>query len=147
MPPERDALIADFWAKSPRKGRSAETLAEHTRAALCILKEFSERYPSLSELVDQVNLWSILLWTIGLHDLGKAASGFQKAIRENGRWNRRHEVVSLGFMPSTDPVSESFWDWVRLGMTSHHKDASVMIERYNVQYAGADHTVLDDLAG
>ncbi|MGE5550079.1 MAG: CRISPR-associated helicase Cas3' [Bacteroidota bacterium] len=144
---KRDALVADFWAKSPREGRPAETLAEHTRAALSILKGFFDRYPWLSDLVDQADLWEILLWSIGLHDLGKVASGFQKAIKNNGRWNRRHEIVSLGFMPSTDSASERFWDLVRLGIASHHKDASVLIERYNIRYSGSDSTILGELIG
>lgn len=143
MPLDLEAVMSRYWAKSPKEGRSAETLAEHTRAALSILRGLAARSSCLPMVLSRDDLWAILLWALLLHDLGKAAAGFQKALRAGSYWDHRHEVVSLAFVPA---IEEEFWDWVCLGIASHHKDLADLMSRHNVLYSGTRAAGLAELA-
>lgn len=128
-----------LWAKSSMTpGQSGESLAQHTWLVLERLAELIRLRPDLASYLNASRLWHCLFWACFLHDLGKAASGFQLALRGKKRWKRRHEVLSLAFL---DWIAASFsvteQQWVLAAIVSHHRDASEIIESYD-QYSGLE---------
>ena len=97
---------------------TGETLAAHT--AWC-LKAGRALLSSLSlPEEERERLASDVLLAIALHDVGKAASGFQQMLRgEQKHWGgKRHEILSAVFASSVSGVSPA----VLLAILTHHKD-------------------------
>ena len=95
-----------LWAKSSvTRGQAGESLAQHTWLVLERLAELMRLRPDLASYLNSSRLWHCLFWACFLHDLGKAASGFQLALRGKKPWKRRHEVLSLAFL---DWIAASF---------------------------------------
>jgi len=125
LPPCQPQGLDHLWAKSPPPGSCAgQSLAEHTWQVLSRLAELIRLRPHLPQTLGVPRLWHILFWAAWLHDFGKAAQGFQQALRGKvRRWNYRHEVLSLAFV-----------DWAAAGLNgdeqtllaaavaTHHKD-------------------------
>jgi CRISPR-associated endonuclease/helicase Cas3 len=121
--------LDDVFAKSAEKG--GETLTEHTWDVLEKLATLYQLRPNLSLLVEQPRLWHCLFWTCLLHDFGKAARGFQFMLEGKGRWNHRHEVLSLAcFDWIASDFSEQERLWVVGAIVSHHRDAKTIAELY-----------------
>ena len=124
--------LDDIWAKSPQKGQErGETLAEHTWQTLERLVDLMRLRPALPQALAMPRLWQVLFWAAFLHDFGKAAEGFQAGLRGQGRWDHRHEVLSLAFL---DWIAAGFTSeeqaWLAAVIVSHHKDASDIAELY-----------------
>jgi len=126
-----ETLLADAWAKSGSDGNSGETLVEHTWQVLARLSELASRHAALPELVDEPRLWHRAFWACWLHDLGKLSRGFQDYVRGGARWNHRHEVFSLLFLPWVAEPTEEDFAWIAAGIASHHRDISDLIQRYD----------------
>lgn len=116
--------LDSVWAKSPNPGQvSGETLAGHTWAVLRRTRDLVRLRPGLPSVIGLPRLWHLLFWTAFLHDWGKAAIGFQAAVRGGPRWWHRHEVLSLAFLNWIgSTLSEQEADWVAAGICLHHKD-------------------------
>lgn len=112
------------WAKSPKPDEAGgEPLAAHTWAVLCRVRDLIRLRPGLPTVIGLPRLWHLLFWTAFLHDWGKAASGFQAAVRGGPRWQHRHEVLSLAFLNwITSTFSDQEADWVAAGIGLHHKE-------------------------
>lgn len=125
QPPAWPEDLEEIWAKSPREGEGAgESLAAHTWMLLCRLGELATLRPSLSILCSLPNFWTLMGWAAFLHDWGKAAHGFQKALRGGPPWGHRHEVLSLAFLDWIAPaLGEDEATWVAAAIATHHKDA------------------------
>ncbi len=137
---ERDEELRGVWAKSAPDGQQGEGLVEHTYAVIGALAQIARRYPALAQRVDEPRLWHRAFWSCWFHDLGKSARGFQEALRPGGRrWSHRHEVLSLAFLGCfCRPESDDF-RWIAAGISSHHKDAPVILEElYNPRVDPAD---------
>ncbi len=83
----------ELWAKS-----DGETLIKHTDWVIAISQKLCHSLPFTREERD--HLADTMQRIAALHDLGKAAIGFQKALREpSGKmtWGHRHEVVSAAY--------------------------------------------------
>lgn len=121
-----------LWAKSSLDGGPGESLVRHTSLVVEAFAQLANRYPTLAERVRQRQLWHRTFWACWFHDLGKAATSFQAALRGQGEvWHHRHEVLSLSFLPAFClPDSEDF-PWIAAGILSHHRDASEILEKYN----------------
>jgi len=75
---------------------TGETLSEHTIRCLKIAENVIANLPFEENVVDSIR--ADLLDAIAVHDVGKAAVGFQKSLEEGGkRWGHRHEVISAAF--------------------------------------------------
>lgn len=116
-------------AKSADLG--GETLAEHTWEVLSRLADQYRLRPNLPEQIGEPRLWTRLFWACFLHDFGKAASGFQAMLRKDlERWPYRHEVLSLAFVEWVFPQNHPDYQWVVAAIASHHKDFTVIEQRY-----------------
>jgi len=113
-------------------GQAGESLAQHTWLVLERLAELARLRPDLASYLNAPRLWHCLFWACFLHDFGKAASGFQRALRGKKSWRRRHEVLSLAFLnwiaASFSPTEQR---WVLAAIVSHHRDASEIIKTYD----------------
>jgi CRISPR-associated endonuclease/helicase Cas3 len=94
---------------------TGETLAQHTIHCLEIAESVLANLP-----FEETNLSSIsddLREAIAVHDVGKAAMGFQKSLGKNSkRWGRRHEVISASFASSQKLKEE-----IIFAVLTHHK--------------------------
>ncbi len=104
-----------IYAKSSKDPSSGETLAEHTLKCLKIADTLVANLPFEDSLVTKVK--QDLLLAIALHDTGKAASGFQRALQKGSkRWGHRHEILSASFASSLGAKEE-----IILAVITHHK--------------------------
>lgn len=105
-------MINRIWAKS-----SGETLAEHTIACLKAARALLRMLP-LSEGEKEALEKDVLL-AISMHDVGKAAAGFQRFVRgEQDNWQgKRHEAISASFASGVDDLSAA----ALFAILTHHK--------------------------
>jgi CRISPR-associated endonuclease/helicase Cas3 len=135
-----DPELRELWAKSPtEEGSPGEPLVDHTQHVVRSLVGIMELRPDLPDVVGCDRLWHRTYWACCFHDLGKAASGFQRQVRKDGAiWGQRHEVLSLGFLSWLDLPDDDLL-WITAAIASHHRDAAFIRERY-----GWDLDVEDD---
>jgi len=75
---------------------TGETLAEHTIRCLEIAGSLLATLPFEEERIASIG--DDLRAAIAVHDVGKAATGFQRSLGKDSRkWRRRHEVISASF--------------------------------------------------
>ncbi len=125
--------LDDTWAKSKQESEQAgESLAQHTWNVLERLSELALLRPELATQLDAPKIWHCLFWACFLHDFGKAASGFQKMLRDGQRWGHRHEILSLAFLDWLTPaLSQTEQKWVLAAIVSHHRDAIEIAAKYD----------------
>lgn len=112
-------------AKSPTpENPHGQSLLEHTRQVLARLRELAALRPHLPGRVGCPRLWDVLARGAVVHDLGKAARGFQALLRGQARrWPYRHEVLSLAFVPwLAAGLSEEEATLLAAAVVTHHKD-------------------------
>ncbi|RMD59145.1 CRISPR-associated helicase Cas3' [Candidatus Parcubacteria bacterium] len=125
--------LDEVWAKSAGRGANSrpESLAMHTWQVLRRLSEFIHLRPHLPDRLGVPRLWHLLSWAAFLHDWGKAAAGFQAQLRGQGRWEHRHEVLSLAFVDWVAAgLTDEEQDWVTAAIVAHHKDADEIRRLY-----------------
>lgn len=122
--PPRPALRA----KSPHGTHGAETLTAHTQKVVQVLAGLAARAPHLTHVARAPHLWHVLFWAAVIHDLGKAATGFQDRLDGHGTFTHRHEILSLAFTPHvTGPDTQNA---VAVAVASHHRDQRTIQARY-----------------
>lgn len=96
---------------------SGETLAAHTTWCLKAARALLDSLP-LSEHERQRIQLDVSL-AVALHDVGKAAEGFQRVLRgEQDDWaGKRHEILSASFASSLPEISSA----ALLAILTHHK--------------------------
>jgi len=83
--------LSNILAKS-----TGETLSEHTLRCLEVAESMLTKLPFEKNRVASIR--ADLIDAIAVHDVGKAASGFQNSLQSDGkRWGHRHEVISATF--------------------------------------------------
>ncbi|MBW2046016.1 MAG: CRISPR-associated helicase Cas3' [Deltaproteobacteria bacterium] len=94
---------------------SGETLSEHTIACLKAAQELLGSLP----LLQGEALKKDVLLAVAMHDVGKAATGFQKVLRgEQNSWQgKRHEILSASFASCMEGISPA----VIFAILTHHK--------------------------
>lgn len=116
-----------------------ETLYGHTVQSLDVFSSLQGTFYNIKKTVNEQDFWRHLFSALALHDVGKAAEGFQtvlKAAAKNKRsspWGYRHEILSASFI-NTLPFSEGEKKEIGLAIISHHKDLSEIKDRYNTLY-------------
>ncbi len=76
---------------------------------------------AVAEEVTEGLFWSAACLAALCHDAGKIPDGFQAMLRGLVRaWGERHEVVSLGFLPSLI-ADEQLLTWTATGVVTHHR--------------------------
>jgi len=108
-------------AKSP-EGNSI-TLEEHLQDVATYLKELLESYHFWLErfLSNTDSFIKELIQAALVHDLGKAAEGFQKFLWERTPWEFRHEVLSLALLDLQYASSSSRF-YSLAAILTHHKN-------------------------
>jgi CRISPR-associated endonuclease/helicase Cas3 len=94
---------------------TGETLAEHTTRCLEVAESVLANLPfeesKIASISDDLRL------AIAVHDVGKAATGFQKSLeKDSKKWGRRHEVISASFA-SFQKLKEE----IVFAVLTHHK--------------------------
>jgi len=94
---------------------TGETLAEHTIRCLEIAESVLANLPFEESKIASIT--DDLREAIAVHDVGKAATGFQKSLgKDSKRWGRRHEVISASFA-SFQKLKEE----IIFAVLTHHK--------------------------
>ena len=117
-----------LWAKSVDKAIDkdghGESLFQHSVNVATNAKKICERLPFSAD--ERKRLAQILVEVGALHDIGKAASGFQKmlrtdlaTIRANGGWGHRHETLSTALACILNPNLD---ETALFAILTHHKD-------------------------
>lgn len=112
------------------KSDPPETLQQHTESCLSVLGSIVRTFPFVPELVGQRDFYRHLFYAVFLHDVGKAASGFQAQLRDGSRWKYRHEILSAGFVSFIPALEEFEKKAIALAIITHHKSISELREGY-----------------
>lgn len=131
--PDEEAVLVDIWAKSGRGSKPGEPLTAHTQRVVRVLCRLAERLPYAAEQVEEPRLWHRAYWACWLHDFGKAARAFQAVLRgQRERWEHRHEVLSLAFLPLVCEPPDDDFAWIASAIASHHKDVPELFTLYDL---------------
>src|SRR5690242_17511521 len=94
---------------------NGETLAEHTIHCLKVSNALLDNLPFVTDAIEKLR--QDLYLALAVHDVGKAATGFQKSLQKGAPlWGHRHEILSAAFA-STLGLSEE----IILAIITHHK--------------------------
>jgi CRISPR-associated endonuclease/helicase Cas3 len=94
---------------------NGETLSQHTLRCLRVAEILLRRLPLDNGII--AKLENDLKLALAVHDVGKAATGFQKVLRGNmERWPHRHEILSAAFGSYLGLGEEAI-----LAVITHHK--------------------------
>ena len=85
-----------LWAKN-----NGETLLDHTLNVISVAKSICNNLPLSKEEIN--GLLHDLIIACTFHDVGKAANGFQKALRAKKAWGYRHEILSTSIASELCP--------------------------------------------
>ena len=111
------------------KSDPRESLVKHTGNCVEVYSSLRERMPFLADISGQPDFFEHLYYAVALHDLGKAASGFQKQLLTGAKWNYRHEILSAGFTIGLQ-FDESCKQAIGLAILTHHKDIMTLRSGY-----------------
>ncbi len=113
------------------KSVPSETLEEHTGNCLHVWNSVRTAYPFLPEISGNKYFFSHLFYVLALHDIGKAAIGFQNQLHNNEPWRYRHEILSAAFVLEHLQLSETDKYAIALAIITHHKNVNELREQYS----------------
>ncbi|GAB4340634.1 MAG: CRISPR-associated helicase/endonuclease Cas3 [Calditrichia bacterium] len=116
-----------IWAKS----NPFISLQQHIDDCLSVLRSIKRAMPYLPEIANEPDFFIHLFYAVYLHDIGKAAPGFQQQLFTNNRWGYRHEILSACFVFGLDDISPLHKKGIALAIISHHKGLLELRERYS----------------
>ena len=111
-----------LWAKSVDKeidkDGNGESLFQHSLNVANNARKICERLPFPAD--ERAKFAEILIEAGALHDIGKAASGFQKMLRvKDWFWGHRHETLSTALACVLNPNLD---ETTLFAILTHHKD-------------------------
>ena len=106
-----------------------ERLLDHTENCLAVYESLRERMPFLADVAENPDFFEHLFYAVALHDLGKAATGFQQQLTGGKRWGYRHEILSAGFVAAIQ-LSQAAKEAIGLTILTHHKDIDTLRHTY-----------------
>lgn len=112
-------FIFMVW-KNELLAKEDENLFEHTENTLKVMKSIKENYQEILNYLNEMNFFEHLFYALFLHDIGKAAPGFQEQLKTNIPWYR-HEILSAAFI-NTLEIDEEYKKAICLAIVFHHKD-------------------------
>ncbi len=97
-----------------RANNNEQTLSEHTIRCLSVANALLENLPFAEDSIEKLR--KDLYLAVAVHDVGKAATGFQKSLNGSEIWGHRHEILSASFASFLGASEE-----VILAVITHHK--------------------------
>jgi len=96
---------------------SGETLSEHTIECLRATQSLIDSLPLPEK--EKMHLSQEVLLAVALHDVGKAAKGFQEVLlgKQQNWQGKRHEIISAAFASGIEGISEM----AVFAILTHHK--------------------------
>jgi CRISPR-associated endonuclease/helicase Cas3 len=110
------------------------SLRRHTEDCLHVFRSVRRLFPHVQRICGEENFFEFLFYSIFLHDFGKAATGFQKALFTNDkkkRWKYRHEILSAGYINCLESLDDEAKRAVAMAIITHHKHVKTLEERYS----------------
>lgn len=117
------------------KNSPTVTLARHTEDCLRVFSSVRRLFPHLPRICGEPNFFRHLFYALYLHDLGKAAAGFQAMLRGGPAWGYRHEILSAGYINSLAALNDDEKSGVAMAILTHHKGIAALRERFNTTSA------------
>lgn len=113
---------AKLWAKSPDrdfdKNGEGESLLQHSLNVAKNARLVCERLPFAPEVREEIA--ACLIEAGAFHDIGKAATGFQRMLRQEGfYWRHRHETLSTALARALNP---DFDECGLFAVLTHHRN-------------------------
>lgn len=112
------------------KSSPPETLQEHTENCLSVFGTVRKNYPYLPEVCGVPLFFDHLFAAIVLHDVGKAASGFQIELKGGPSWGYRHELLSAALINALSSLDEASKRVIALAIATHHKGVAELRARF-----------------
>lgn len=133
-----------LYAKSAAPGHDREPLVDHLLATRDAVRTLRNRLGTVAAgSVVPGGFWAAVEVAALCHDLGKVAVGFQDMLTGRTRgWEQRHELLSLGFLPTLVPGDDQRL-WAASAVITHHRPLAGADNSLVSRYAGLE---VDDLA-
>lgn len=116
--------------RAKSQGKGGESLPAHTEQVIERLRQLRWRMPNVAQALELPGLWEALFAAAWVHDMGKAARGFQEMLQGGPAWNYRHEVLSLGFLSWLLPPDDPRYPIAAAAVAAHHRDYAVLARQY-----------------
>lgn len=107
------------------------TLRQHTDDCLSVFHSVRQLFPHLPEICGEPKFFEHLFYAIYMHDLGKAASGFQTMLLGGAPWRYRHEILSAAYIDSLTTLNKDTKRAIALAIITHHKGIAELREKFN----------------
>ncbi|MCI0487771.1 MAG: CRISPR-associated helicase Cas3' [Blastocatellia bacterium] len=107
------------------------TLRQHTNDCLSVFRSVRRLFPYLPQICGVPKFFEHLFYAVYMHDLGKAASGFQAMLMGGKAWGYRHEILSAGYINSLTSLDEEAKRAVAMAVITHHKGIAELSKKFN----------------
>ena len=105
-------------------------LFQHTEDTLKVVRILQSSFAEIIEITGEAKFFEHLFYALFLHDLGKAAPGFQESLTTNLPWYR-HEILSASLINALE-LDEVYKKGICLAVVTHHKDITILKEKYPI---------------
>lgn len=110
------------------------SLRQHTEDCLHVFRSVRLLFPHIPQICNEPKFFEYLFYTLFLHDFGKAATGFQKALfakSKSERWKYRHEILSAGYIQCLVTLDDEAKRAIAMAIITHHKAVKTLEEKYS----------------
>lgn len=110
------------------------SLRQHTEDCLHVFRSVRLLFPHIPQICNEPKFFEYLFYALFLHDFGKAATGFQKALfakTKSERWKYRHEILSAGYIQCLETLDDEAKHAIAMAIITHHKAVKTLEEKYS----------------